>query len=128
MRGKDLKIKEKSVAEFSNRFLRGLNAGSVRPARGGANKAVGLILLLSLPFLLVVWFYTQSAKLSYDITELTRERDSLKSQNKMLEMKVQVAMSGSGIEHIARERYGFRPAKPGDVQVIKKEYGALGLF
>ena len=37
-------------------------------------------------------------------------------------------MSGSGIERVARERYGFRPAKPGDVQVIKKEYGALGLF
>ncbi|PKL90893.1 MAG: hypothetical protein CVV21_10890 [Candidatus Goldiibacteriota bacterium HGW-Goldbacteria-1] len=116
------------MAEFSNRFLRGLNAGSVRPTRGGANKIVGLIFLLALPFLLVVWFYTQSAKLNYDVNELIRERDSLKSQNKMLEMKVQVAMSGSGIEKVARERYGFRPAKPGDVHVIKKEYSTLGFF
>lgn len=116
------------MAEFSNRFLRGLNAGSVKPARGGANKIIGRIVLLALPFLLVVWFYTQSAKLNYDVNELIRERDTLKSQNKMLEMKVQVAMSGSGIEKVARERYGFRTARPGDVYVIKKEFSALGFF
>jgi cell division protein FtsL len=113
------------MAEFSNRFLRGLNTSGGNTGRGEAGKMVTLVFLIFIPALIYVFFYMQSVTVKYDINSLEKERDSLKSQNKMLEYRLHAALSGSAIEKVAIQRYGFRPANPGDVKVINKE---LGLF
>lgn len=66
------------------------------------------------------WFSSQSVKYNYEINELTRQRDAVKSKTRMLDLKIQAMMSGEQLARAAADKYGFKHPGEGQVVVIKK--------
>ena len=74
---------------------------------------------------LCVWFSSQSVKFNYEINNLSSQRDRLKMQNRILELKLQTMMSTEKIANVAKEKYGFKSPGARQIFIIKKDTGFL---
>ncbi|HDT15180.1 MAG TPA: hypothetical protein ENN55_03130 [Firmicutes bacterium] len=109
------------MAEFSKKFFRGTAAKHTYSSGKQSGGMLWLIILLFIPVFFYVWLQMKSVKMNYDINEITVEKEKLLSENRHLERRIQMLVSGEMIERVAVEKYGFRRAGSGDIYVIKKE-------
>ena len=106
--------------------MRGKFLRLLTPTHNYSQKAApgGTIPMLIAGFTLLflcVWLSSQAVKFNYEINNSVKTRDKLRTINRTLEIKLQSMMSSEGVAKAARERYGFKPAAEGQVQIIKRE-------
>lgn len=114
----------------NGRFTRGKFLRMVDPRyntshRGASAGTIPVIIAVFVWLFMCVWLSSQAVKFNYEINELTKTRDKLKTSNRTLEFRVQGMMSSEGIAKAAKERYGFRDQDDNQVVVIKRKKDLL---
>ena len=108
------------MSRFENRYLRAMSGDAPRSSDGGTTRSAGIILLIFAPILLYVFLYMQSIKINDDLKDLRKTRDTLRSENRVMELKLKSMVSTTGIEQAARQKYGFKDPDPGQVLIVKR--------
>jgi cell division protein FtsL len=103
------------------RFLRVMNPKHTHSGHKAPEGMGPVIVTVFVWLVICVFFSTQAVKYNYEVNSLTKDRDELKTKNKMLEYKLQAMMSGEQIELVAKTRYGFKVPDRKNVFVVKKE-------
>jgi cell division protein FtsB len=109
------------AAKFSNRFLRGIDTKKNYTGNKDAGRNVFILVVLFVPVFFYIWLHSQSMMMNYEVNALTKTHESLKAENRILELKLQRLVSSENIEKVAKEQYGFKRAGNGEIYVIEKE-------
>jgi hypothetical protein len=103
------------------KFLRLLTPTHNYSQKNASSSTIPMIITGFILLFLCVWLSSQAVKFNYEINGSVKTRDRLKTANRTLEIKLQSMMSSEGVAKAAKERYGFKPAAEGQIQLIKKE-------
>lgn len=108
------------MSRFENRYFRALAQDTPRSNDGSAKKVMIGIAAVFAPILLYVFLHMQSIKINNDLKQMRKMRDTLKSENRVMELKLKSMVSTTGIEQAARQKYGFKDPEPGQVFIVKR--------
>jgi hypothetical protein len=103
------------------KFLRLLTPTHNYSQKSASASTIPMIIFGFILLFLCVWLSSQAVKFNYEINGSVKTRDRLKTANRTLEIKLQSMMSSEGVAKAAKERYGFKTASDGQIQLIKKE-------
>ncbi len=105
------------------KFLRILDPKNTHAGHQAPEGVVPLIIGAVVLLTMCVFFANQSVKYSYEMSDLTKTRDRLKSQKSIMEVKLQGMMSDEQVAEVAKKRYGFKEAERKEV-IVADAYNA----
>jgi|GEM_PF-2732770 cell division protein FtsB len=102
------------------RFLRVENPKYTRAGNRAPEGLAPVIIVVFVWLMICVFFSTQAVKYNYEVNDLNKQKEILKTTNRTLEYKMQAMMSGEKLAAVAKTRYGFKVPDSKNVFIVPR--------